>query len=211
MKRIQLQFTLINVVLFVALLAVSLSWWIDHRNLADSNRRQAMRALTQMHGNVTFDNDGNPIAVDFYPSFCSDADVANLRYLPTVRKVNLAYCFNISDLAVESLTYLPNLEVLYLYRNDPDFSNNFTGELMDLSLQPRLTDRALEYVSRIDSLQELYLWDNEFSDAGLLKLRSLKNLKKLAVRSSRISEDAVNKLVASLPTASIDAERLVGN
>jgi hypothetical protein len=38
------QFTITNVILAISLLAVALSWWVDHRNLTDANRRLDFRA-----------------------------------------------------------------------------------------------------------------------------------------------------------------------
>ena len=121
-----------------------------------------------------------------------------MRHLPSIREVRLAYGYNISDKATEHLTHLPNLEVLFLYRNNPKSHNNFTMGV-DLTQQPRITDKSLETIADIRTLKELYLWDNDFTDVGILKLGTLPRLAKLGFRSPRISDEAVAALHASLP------------
>jgi hypothetical protein len=137
----------------------------------------------------------------------SDDDVRLLSYMLQLRELNLAYCFNISDEAVKYLTTLPNLQVLYLYRNDPTEHNNFTRGTIDLLSQPRITDKSLEYLSTMKSLRKLYLWDNDFSDLGVTQLQKLKRLEILEFRSPKISPEAIRALRMALPTTSIDDGR----
>ena len=122
-------------------------------------------------------------------------------------EVNLAYCFNISDEAVAHLRRLPNLQVLWLYRNDPEVHNSFTLGKIDLATQPRITDKSLEYLSTVSSLRELYLWDNDFSDRALLQLQKLKRLRTLDFRTRNVSPDTVRTLCIALPDTSIDDGR----
>src|SRR5262245_55883769 len=100
-RYFRVRFTFANVCLAMVVIAISLAWCIDrHRlldRLTDANRQHALDALATCRADVTFDRAGNPTKVDFYPTRCIDRDVQNLKYLPTVREVNLAYCYDISD------------------------------------------------------------------------------------------------------------------
>lgn len=136
----------------------------------------------------------------------TDDDLRSLMYLSGLRELSLAYCYDISDKGVEHVKVLRRLRALRLYRNDPDEHDNFTPKAYDLSTQPRITDMSLAHVSHLTRLKELYLWDNDFSDDGILLLRSLRQLRILRFRSPRISERAIVLLRLDLPNTQIEAD-----
>lgn len=187
-------------------LAVGIGWWYDHKRLAtkvgeQDRQRRAIGAL-QSRASIQVDEHGTPIRADFASRDCVDEDLAYLQDLPTLREVNLAYCHHISDHGIQNLLHLPELKILYLYRNNPNWVDQFKYGI-DMSGQPRITDKSLETIAKIGTLKELYLWDNQFSDDGILQLRSLQHLEKLEVRSRFISADAVAELKSALPNAII--------
>lgn len=194
--------------LFLGLLAAILCgvpWWYDHQRLSGKleriERQEVAVGKLLSSASIDWDEDGNPVSIDFSPT-CTDQDLEDLGLFDTVRQVNLAYCFLISDNAIEHLTKMPNLQILYLYRNNPREPNDFINEY-DLTTQPIITDKSLESIARIKSLQEVNLWDNEFSDEGILQLRSLPNLRVLGFRSRLISEAAIDELKQALPNTQI--------
>ena len=145
-----------------------------------------------------------PVVAVRMPRNATDGDVTQLRNLSRLRDLNLAYCFNIGDESVRHLLSIPSLEVLRLYRNDPDTRNNFTPKTFDPATQPRITDKSLEYLSKMKNIKELYLWDNSFSDEGLLMLRELTGLRVLRFRSPSISPKTILLLRSSLPNTLIE-------
>ncbi len=140
-----------------------------------------------------------PVVAVHMPRHATDDDASQLRNFSRLRELNLAYCFNISDESVRHLQSIPSLEVLRLYRNDPDSQNNFTPKTFDPATQPRITDKSLEYLSKMKNLRELYLWDNAFSGDGLLMLRELTGLRVLRFRSPNISPKTILLLRSALP------------
>jgi hypothetical protein len=144
-------------------------------------------------------------SVDFHKDV-SDEEVRHILDIPSVREVNLAYCYDISDDAVAYVAKLPNLRDLDLYRNDPTESNNFTPEGYDLKAQGRITDTSLEYLSKSKTLEELGLWDNNFTDRGLDYLADLKTLREVDARSPRFTQAGIDRLKKALPNAKVSVD-----
>lgn len=195
-----------NVVLGLVVASIcGLAWWFDHRRLSGEldriDQQQAAIGKLLSKASIDWDNCGNPVGIEFSHT-CTDQDLENLGLLNTVRAVRLAYCFQISDRAIERLVELPHLQILDLYRNNPIEHNNFTNGY-DLTTQPVITDKSLESIAKIESLKELYLWDNQFSEEGIRQLRSLPNLKILGFRSRLVSQAAVGELKRVFPNTEI--------
>jgi len=204
--RFGLRFNLTSVLWVLVLLAVGIGWWHDRERLAakvsqHSRQSRAIGAL-QTRASIQIDPYGTPVSIKFFSQNCTDKDLAHLQHLPTLREVNLAYCHHISDRGIQNLLRLPELKILYLYRNNPNWVDQFKYGI-DMSGQPRITDQSLETIAKIRTLKELYLWDNQFSDDGILQLRSLQHLEKLGVRSRSISEVAIAELKSALPNVII--------
>jgi len=143
--------------------------------------------------------------VDFDQRITVDDDVRHLRFLPHVREVNLAYCFLISDEAARHVADAPSVRIVKLYRNDPLVGNNFTLGY-DLSKQPVVTDESLRHLARLPRLEELGLWDNDFTDRGVEYLKGARELRKLSLRSTHISRAKLDELGRALPMCTIEAE-----
>ncbi len=163
---------------------------------------EALRAKADL----TFDDEGRVTAVDFNQRITVDDDVRYLRFLPNVREVNLAYCFLISDEAARYVADAPSVQRVMLYRNNPSPpGNNFTGNY-DLSKQPVITDESLRHLAKLPHLEELGLWDNDFTDRGVEFLKQATTLREIGLRSSRVSCAKLEELSRSLPKCTIDAE-----
>lgn len=141
-----------------------------------------------------------------FPKDVTDEDMRHIIDVRSVRAINLAYCFDISDKAIMYLTELPNLRSLRLYANDPTERNNFVPTNFDLSKQGQISDKSLDYIGRIGTLEELYLWDDDYSDAGLAHLSNLSRLRYIFLRSTRITEAGVTALQKSLPGTTVEAD-----
>lgn len=217
------QFSIGLLAAFVSLLSVVLAIQ------ANGYRRQAhaVRWITDNGGHVYYDcqrvPDGGRILPlpdlegwrailghDFFyrvvevhaPKSITDQEAAILADLPDTEDLNLAYCFRISDLGIRHLNNLPNLKTLRLYRNHTGH-NNFTFGFV-LPSKPPITDESLKHLGTCRNLRELYLWDNEFTDSGLLHLRSAKQLEVLEFRSSAITAAGIAALREHLPTCVIN-------
>ncbi|HUG67584.1 MAG TPA: hypothetical protein VMM76_07525 [Pirellulaceae bacterium] len=203
------------------------------RMLAAQRQAAAVKAIQQIGGIVTYDwevdDTGTRIAnveepsldgwravlgLDFFydvyqvqfPKDVTDDGVRHIKDVRTVRAVNLAYCFDISDQAIQYLTALPNLRVLELYANDPIERNNFVPIEFDLTKQGQITETSLEYIGRIRSLEELSLWDDDYSDRGIMQLSHLPELRYVFLRSSRVTEAGIARLQQALPNTIVDAD-----
>lgn len=191
--------------MFTVIATMLAAWRYDRQQLASEieiHERQRLACIAlNRRANVGFDDRGRPTSVDF-GWHCEDQQLTLVQDLPTLREVNLSNCLHISDRAIENLLYLPELEVLNLSRNNPNWVDQFK-EGIDMTNQPRITDKALETIAKIQSLKELYIRDNQFSDEGIMRLRALPNLKRLEFRSKRISEATAVELRRALPNTEI--------
>lgn len=141
-----------------------------------------------------------------FPNDVTDDEVARLLDVRSVREVNLAYCYDISDDAVAYVAKMPNLRDLDLYRNDPSENFNWAPEDYDLKTQGRITDTSLEYLSRSKTLEDLGLWDNDFTDLGLDYLANLKSLRKVDARSPRFTQAGIDRFKKALPNAKVSVD-----
>ena len=116
--------------------------------------------------------------VSLFNSLVSGEGLKTVAGIDTIRRLNLRRTSNIGpdDLAV--LTELPNLEVLELLYN----SNS-------------VTDEALDHVAKLTKLRSLDLRGcSQVSDAGLLKLGTLKNLEDLKLRCVALTDKGMTVL-----------------
>ncbi len=67
-------------------------------------------------------------------------------------------------------------------------------------ISQRLTDKALEHISKMDGLESLFISDNEFSENAILKPGRLKSLKRLRCR---LGADGRATLQRQLPDCKI--------
>ncbi len=167
----------------ICVAAMLLSAVPDSRGDETSAAIAALRAKADL----TFDDEGRVIAVDFNQRITVNDDVRYLRFLPHVREVNLAYCFLISDEAARYVADAPSVQRVMLYRNNPSPPGNiFTGNY-DLSKQPVITDESLRHLAKLPHLEELGLWDNDFTDRGVEFLKPATTLGEIGLRSSGVS------------------------
>jgi serine/threonine protein kinase len=114
----------------------------------------------------------------------TDEDVEQLKSLTNLRVLDL-WGSRISDRGVEHLTALTHLSWLRL-PNDP-----------------KITDGALKWVSRMSKLEGLYLNCPQITDAGLEHLKGLSEVRYLNLDGTRVTADGVRALRAALPGCNI--------
>ncbi len=198
-------------------------------------QQAAVKAITEAGGRVhyewEFDAEGNyipdplerkrsqyatPVGTDGvwrvyeveFPHAGTDELLQHIRFLPDLRSLNLAYCFRISDAGMPVIAECRDLRKLWLYRNNPRTPNNHTDEI-DLSKRGKITDKSLEFVARLEKLQELELCDNDFTDAGLVYLKSMRSLRKLGIRDLGFTDAKINELAKALSQCEIMGGRVI--
>ena len=150
--------------------------------------RQAIRTLERLGGRVTR-NDSAPgkpvVAVDLACCRFDDDDLACLKDLPSLRRLDLAFT-NVMDKGIEHLKGCTRLTEL------------------QLSCCAQITDRSLEHVKALTALRRLDLSHNNFTNKGLEQLHGLTGLRYLGLAGIRISKKEEGRLRKALPKAEID-------
>jgi hypothetical protein len=149
----------------------------EHPEGAKTRQEQIIAMIERAGGKSTLDvrTSGAPIiAVDLHHSRVSDADLALLQGLTTLRTLNL-HGTGISDAGLAHLSGLSGLQVLYL---------NGTA----------VSDGGLQYLQRLTALRELGLYHTRVTDGGLAYLVELKNLQTLSLSGAGISDRGLQYL-----------------
>lgn len=112
-----------------------------------------------------------------------------LATIRTLKKIDVFHTFYVNDEALAPLEKLPNLRVFVA---GPQY-------------QPRLTDLALQTLSRMKSLEEISLTETWLTyEGGFKYLKALPSLKKLLIPKVVASEEDVNKLRSELPRLTVE-------
>ncbi|MCA9033685.1 MAG: hypothetical protein KDA91_01085 [Planctomycetaceae bacterium] len=186
----------------------------------------AIRDLSRDHGTLTFVWDWRPndpwnwhdesqpepsptegilYGFDGDSFYTTEHTLKALAAFPETSHVNLAYCFRCSDKGIEHLKELKSLRTLVLYRNAARYSGTFPFPVQKPEeIKQLITDQAIEHIAAFPSLEALHLGDNQFSEAAILRLGSLKTLKLLSLDDSQISANGLTELKASLPDCTIE-------
>lgn len=181
-----------------------------------AQRERAVAHVKKLGGTVEVDarEPGEPVvAVDLSQTEAGDADLAVLKGLPGLKRLNLSatavtdaglahltglgqlrrlnlFSTAISDAGLKHLEGLDQLRYLYAW------GTAVTGEglsrlrqLKSLALSgEKVTDQTLADLQKIEGLERLLLDYTTVTDAGLAHLRGLKHLKRLHIRSGRITD-----------------------
>jgi hypothetical protein len=141
----------------------------------------------------------------------SETEISNAgcKYLETLSRLKVLHInwTSVTGAALSNIGKLGNLEELHLDGDDVsgDLSAIATLDLRDLRLsETKLTDNDMTQLARMRSLLELDVSINKgITDAGLLKLVSLTNLRILDVSNCSTTEAGVTRLRHSLPLCEI--------
>ncbi|MHC4584796.1 MAG: hypothetical protein ACYS3N_09715, partial [Planctomycetota bacterium] len=90
------------------------------------------------------------------------------------------------DKNIECLTGLHSLKYLKI----------FPGGELPTNL---ITDKTLEYISKLQSLERLFLYGAKITDNGLMHLEKLKSLKEMDLQGCKVTEEGLQQLKKKLP------------
>lgn len=116
----------------------------------------------------------------------TDAGMEAVGKLKQLKSIRFWHCRN-TDAGTEHLKNLPNLKSVWLA---PQFT-------------PRITDKSLESLAAIKSLEEVKITETKLTWDGLQHLKKLPKLKKLILDETDISAEDMAKLVTELPGVDI--------
>lgn len=116
----------------------------------------------------------------------TDAGMEAVGELKHLKSVRFWHCRN-TDAGTVHLKKLPELRAVWLA---PQFT-------------PRITDKSLEILATIPTLEEVKLTETRLSWTSLQKLNNLPKLKKVILDETDITADDLAKLVAALPGVAI--------
>jgi hypothetical protein len=175
--------------------------------LAEMTKQERITdAIERLGGHVTTDakQPGSPIiAIDLHQTRVKDADLAMLRELPSLRKLNL-YGTAVTDAGLEHLSGLVGLQTLHLNGTaigDAGLQHlrSITG-LSTLSLYgTRVTDAGLAHLPTLTNLQNLALGGTAITDLGLEHLKGLRELRQLSLSGTKVTADGIQRLQRALP------------
>ncbi len=145
----------------------------------------------------------------------TDRDLISLRAFPNLEELYLTHCL-ISNEGMRHVAELQDLRVLWINQSHVGHGGlaplaklkNIEGIVANVDdsyhgQQTSLDDDDMAALGNMSSLRYLNLQGNPISDAGLVHLRKLTNLKELDLWRCGTSEKAENAIRAALPTCSV--------
>jgi hypothetical protein len=144
----------------------------------------------------------------FDASTCTDRGFTSLADLPHLRKLNISK-FRTTGKTLDTIGNCKHLRSLALANPDnqgalTDASlaslKKFTRlEALDLSGNPKITDKGMVHVAAVERLEVLYLAKTGITDKGLFELKPLEGLRTLGVNGTKVSVDAAEKFPDEMP------------
>ncbi len=130
--------------------------------------QEAIAKIEDMYGEVSNDEDGFVVTVDFGGAFGEKIDLTVLKGVPHTEKLVL----NGADVSDEDLVHLKELKSL---------------KSLDLG-ETRVSDKGMETLLEVPTLQEINLQRTDVTDAGLKILLGIKNLTRFKLVRCKISD-----------------------
>lgn len=131
----------------------------------------------------------------FAQSTLTDADLAALTTLPRLQTLYLFHT-DITDDGVQALASMPAL-------NDLTIGNGFKEKYGPAFL----TDDGLASLYQIKKLDKLWICGREFTDACVEHLAAISQVRRLTLKTPRISDSALNELKRRLPNCRVTDKR----
>lgn len=137
-------------------------------------------------------------------SRCTDKGFALLKEFPNLRRLSIAKS-NLTAARVAAIGQCKELRVLYLANanlTDSELAGlkNLTLlESLDLSNNPKITDKGLTVIKSLERLQALYLRNTGITDAGLPTLKPLEGLRTLHVGNTAVTPEAAERFSNEMP------------
>ncbi|MCS6865694.1 MAG: hypothetical protein RMJ56_06315 [Gemmataceae bacterium] len=135
---------------------------------------------------------------------CTDKGFALLKEFPNLRRLTVAKS-NLTAARVAAIGQCKELRVLYLTNanlTDAELAGlkNLTLlESLDLSNNPKITNKGLTVIKSLERLQALYLRNTGITDAGLAELKNLDGLRTLHVGNTAVTPEAAERFADEMP------------
>jgi Leucine-rich repeat (LRR) protein len=151
-------------------------------------------------GGVTVrDNAGKIVAVDLRASWVADTDIAELARIPDLTRLDLSLT-RISDQGLRNLRAAPKIAELNLYYAELITDDGMSAvrgwkHLKRLNLRgTKITDKTLEMLATVPTLESLDIGFAEITDVGLDHLSVLPNLRELTIGGNKLTDLGVQML-----------------
>jgi Leucine-rich repeat (LRR) protein len=137
-------------------------------------------------------------------SRCTDKGFALLKEFPNLRRLSIAKS-NLTAARVAAIGQCKELRVLYLANANltdselPGLKNLTRLESLDLSNNPKITDKGLTVIKSLERLQALYLRNTGITNAGLPELKPLDGLRTLHVGNTAVTPEAAERFADEMP------------
>lgn len=134
----------------------------------------------------------------------TEAGYAALKELPNLRKLVLNRA-SVTEKTVAAIGELKTLRTLALIgggASDAEVAGlkKLTRlESLDLSQNPRVTDKGMAAVRALERLEFLYLAETSITDKGLFELKPLDGLRTLNVTATKVTSAGAEKFVDEMP------------
>jgi Leucine-rich repeat (LRR) protein len=135
---------------------------------------------------------------------CTEKGFKALHDLPNLRRLTLNVS-GISDKELEVIVECKNLRELIIPASGvTDAGTAVLAKLprleaLDLSENPRITDKAMTAIAGLERLERLFLGKTGLTDKGLMELKPLEGLRDLHVAGTKVTANAAEKFADEMP------------
>jgi hypothetical protein len=155
--------------------------------------------IAKAGGSVTRDAAGRITGVDLRSSWVTDADLAELAAIPTLRSLDLSLT-RITDHGMQQLKTAPNITDLNLYYAELVTDEGIAAikgwkHLKRVNLRgTHITDTALEHLAAIETLESIDVGFAQVTDVGPDRLAGLPHLKELTLGGNKLTDIGLQPL-----------------
>lgn len=135
---------------------------------------------------------------------CTEKGLAALKGLPHLRRLVLNKS-GVTDKRLAAIAECKQLRALVI----PESTVTDAGlsvlpklarlQALDLSDDPRITDKGMAHIKTLERLEVLYLNKTSITDKGLFELKPLEGLRSLSVGGSKVTAAAAEKFPEEMP------------
>ena len=135
---------------------------------------------------------------------CTDKGFTALHELPNLRRLTLNVS-GVNEKKLEAIVGCANLRELIIPQSTLTDDNVAALaklprlEALDLSENPRLTDKAIATIAGLERIGKLSLGKTGLTDKGLLELKPLEGLRELHVAGTKVTANAAEKFADEMP------------
>ena len=178
---------------------------------------RAIATFVRKGGNITVDEDGEVVSLEFYDTTFSSAELQCFSAFPKLMELNLSTC-EVDDSIWLHLREMSTLKSLTLWRaaitdaGMENLSHLSTLESLDIR-QTQIGDAGLAHVTQLKSLKHLDLLGTDVTGDGLQHVSALTNLKELCLVQTVVSDDALKHILGlrQLTELSLEGSRITND